>query len=191
MGLIPTMPLTEEGQTIEPSVSVPTATAHRFAETATPEPELEPHGLRSSAYGFRHCPPRALHPLLERVERKFAHSDRFALPRITAPASRSRPTTNASRAGVTSPSANDPAVVSMRSAVSMLSFTRTGIPWSDPRTLPERRSASIASAISSASGFVSRTERKRRVDGLDPREVGLGQAARRELTRSHRGLQLR
>ena len=27
MGLIPTMPLTEEGQTIEPSVSVPTATA--------------------------------------------------------------------------------------------------------------------------------------------------------------------
>ena len=49
MGLIPTMPLTEEGQTIEPSVSVPTATAHRLAETATPEPELEPHGLRSSA----------------------------------------------------------------------------------------------------------------------------------------------
>ena len=158
MGLIPTIPLTEEGQTIEPSVSVPMATAHRFAETATPEPELEPQGLRSSANGFRHWPPRALHPLLERVERKFAHSDRFALPRITAPASRSRPTTNASRAGLASPSANDPAVVFMRSAVSMLSLTSTGIPWSDPRTSPERRSASIALAISSASGFVSRIE---------------------------------
>ena len=144
---------------IEPSVSVPTATAHRFAETATPEPELEPQGLRSTAYGFTHWPPRALHPLLERVERKFAHSDRFALPRITAPASRNRPTTVASRAGVTSPSANDPAVVLIRSAVSMLSFTRTGIPWSGPRTRPERRSASSASAISSASGFVCRTER--------------------------------
>jgi hypothetical protein len=156
---MPTMPLTDDGQTIEPSVSVPTATADRFADTATPEPELEPHGLLSASYGFTHWPPRALHPLLERVERKFAHSDRLALPRITAPASRSRPTRNASRAGATSPSANDPAVVFMRSAVSTLSFTSTGIPWSGPRTRPERRSASSVSAISSAWGFVSSTER--------------------------------
>jgi hypothetical protein len=159
VGLIPTRPLIEDGQMIEPSVSVPMATAHRFAESATPEPELEPQGLRSAAYGFTHWPPRALHPLLERVERKFAHSERFALPRITAPASRNCPTTVASRAGATSPSANDPAVVLIRSAVSMLSFTRTGIPWSGPRTRPERRSASSPSAISSASGFVCRTER--------------------------------
>ena len=34
------------------SVSVPTAAAARFAATATAEPELEPDGLRSSAYGF-------------------------------------------------------------------------------------------------------------------------------------------
>ena len=32
-----------EGQMIEPAVSVPTAAAHRFAATATPEPEDEPH----------------------------------------------------------------------------------------------------------------------------------------------------
>ena len=63
-------------------------------------PELDPHGLRSSAYGLRHWPPRALQPLVERVERMFAHSLRFVLPRITAPASRSRSTTNASRGGV-------------------------------------------------------------------------------------------
>ncbi len=49
MGLTPTIPQFVDGQTIEPSVSVPTATGTRFAETATPDPELEPHGLRSSA----------------------------------------------------------------------------------------------------------------------------------------------
>jgi hypothetical protein len=40
VGLIPTIPLTAEGQTTEPSVSV----RHRFAATAT-APALEPHGL--------------------------------------------------------------------------------------------------------------------------------------------------
>src|SRR5262245_21978434 len=90
VGLMPTIPQVVEGHTIEPSVSVPTATGARFALTATPDPELEPQGLRSSAYGLRHWPPRPLQPEIERVERKFAHSDRLALPRITAPASRSR-----------------------------------------------------------------------------------------------------
>ena len=142
---------------MDPSVSVPIATAHRLAETATPEPELEPQGLRSGANGFRHWPPRALHPLVERSERKLAHSDRFVLPRITAPASRMRSTTNASRAGATSPSASDPAVVRMRSAVSMLSFTSTGIPCSGPRSFPSRRSSSIASAFSRALGSSSST----------------------------------
>lgn len=45
VGLIPTIPLTAEGQTTEPSVSVPTDTTQRFAATATAEPALEPHGL--------------------------------------------------------------------------------------------------------------------------------------------------
>ena len=49
VGLMPTVPLAEEGQTMEPSVSVPMEMAQRFAETPAPEPELEPHGLRSSA----------------------------------------------------------------------------------------------------------------------------------------------
>ena len=49
VGLIPTTPLTDEGHTIEPFVSVPMATAHRFALTPAPEPELEPHGFRSNA----------------------------------------------------------------------------------------------------------------------------------------------
>jgi hypothetical protein len=52
VGLIPTSEFVLEGQTIDPSVSVPIATAQRFAATAVPDPELDPHGLRSSAYGF-------------------------------------------------------------------------------------------------------------------------------------------
>src|SRR5262249_18742681 len=65
VGLIPTMPLADDGLTIEPSVSVPTAAAHRFAATATADPELDPHGLRSSEYGLRVSPPRPLQPLVE------------------------------------------------------------------------------------------------------------------------------
>src|SRR6266480_2025185 len=115
VGLIPTMPFVDEGETIEPSVSVPTATAQRFAATATAEPELEPEGLRSSAYGFRVSPPRPLHPLVECVDRKLAHSLRLVLPRITAPASRSFCATKESRGGIEPASASDPAVVVMRS----------------------------------------------------------------------------
>src|SRR5688500_16163406 len=99
VGLMPTSALAPDGHTIDPSVSVPTPIAARLAAIAAPVPELEPQGLRSSTYGFRTCPPRPLQPLVERVERKFAHSLRFVLPRISTPAARSRCTTNASRAG--------------------------------------------------------------------------------------------
>ena len=69
VGLMPTRPLTLAGQVTEPSVSVPTATTARSAAIAAPEPELEPQGLRSRAYGFFVCPPRPLHPEEERLER--------------------------------------------------------------------------------------------------------------------------
>src|SRR5262249_47588845 len=133
VGLMPTSALLFDGETIDPSVSVPTAAAQRFAATAAPEPELEPDGLRSSAYGFLVSPPRPLQPLVECVDRKFAHSLRFVLPRITAPASRRRWTTKASFGGFDPASASDPAVVIMRSAVAMLSLIRIGMPWSGPR----------------------------------------------------------
>src|SRR5229473_2831133 len=98
-----------------PAVSLPTATALRFAEVAAPDPELEPQGLRSSAYGFFVRPPRPLHPLVEWLERMFAHSLRFVLPRMTAPASRSLRATPESCAGREPTRASDPAVVCMRS----------------------------------------------------------------------------
>src|SRR6266705_3320301 len=96
VGLRPTMPLNEAGERIAPSVSVPKATAHRLAATATAEPELEPDGLRSRAYGLQVWPPRALQPLVDREPRKLAHSLRLVFPRMTAPAARSFWTTNAS-----------------------------------------------------------------------------------------------
>ena len=90
VGLMPTVPQLDAGLMIEPSVSVPSAATHRFADTAAPEPELEPPGLRSSTNGLRVWRPRPLQPLEDRVERQLAHSLRLVLPRMTAPASRKR-----------------------------------------------------------------------------------------------------
>src|SRR5438132_12981713 len=88
VGLMPTTPLALAGQTTLPSVSVPSDTVAKLAEAAAPEPELEPQGLRSIPYGLLVCPPRPDQPLIDSKERKLAHSDRFVLPRSTAPAAR-------------------------------------------------------------------------------------------------------
>src|SRR5664279_61505 len=122
VGLMPTIPQLLDGETMEPSVSLPTATAQRLDATAVPEPELDPDGLRSNAYGFLVRPPRPLHPLVEWLERMFAHSLRLVLPRITAPAARNLCATKESFCGFEPTSASDPAVVIMRSVVSMLSL---------------------------------------------------------------------
>src|SRR5437660_194900 len=86
VGLIPTSEFAFEGQTTEPSVSVPTPTAQRFAATAAPVPELEPQGLRSSTSGFFVWPPRPLQPLVDWLERKLARLLRVVLPLMTCPA---------------------------------------------------------------------------------------------------------
>src|SRR5579859_2396105 len=96
VGLMPTRLFAAEGQRIEPSVSVPRAAGARLAATAIAEPELDPQGVRSRAYGLRAWPPRPLQPLEEWLERKLAHSLRLVLPRRTAPASRRRATMVAS-----------------------------------------------------------------------------------------------
>src|SRR5262249_1414125 len=132
VGFRPTTPLIAAGQVTEPSVSVPMAKAARPAATAAPEPADEPQAERSSPYGLRTSPPTALQPLIERVERKLAHSDRLALPRITAPASVRRLVIAASRCGMLAASAREPAVVAVPSKDSMLSFKRIGTPCSGP-----------------------------------------------------------
>src|SRR6266446_8471897 len=52
VGLRPTTPFAFAGQTMLPSVSVPNETAEKFDETAAPDPELEPHGLRLLPQGL-------------------------------------------------------------------------------------------------------------------------------------------
>ena len=116
------------GATIDPSVSVPTASGASPAATPAADPELEPDGLRSSAYGLAVWPPSVDQPLVEWVDRKLAHSDRFALPMMIAPASFSFCAMNASL-GVLPASAQEPAVVGIP-VVSMLSLTMIGIPSS-------------------------------------------------------------
>jgi len=69
VGFNPTRPFIDDGQMIDPSVSVPMPTAAKSAAIAAPVPELEPQGFRSRTYGFFVWPPRPLQPLVLRVER--------------------------------------------------------------------------------------------------------------------------
>ncbi len=141
---------------MEPSVSVPIATCASDAASAAAEPEDEPQGLRSRTYGLFVWPPTADHPDVGFAARKLAHSDRLALPRITAPAARSFFTRSASAAGGRPASARDPAVVGM-SRVFTLSLSRTGMPSSGPRDLPRRCLRSLATAWPRAVGLVRST----------------------------------
>src|SRR5262245_11418122 len=115
VGLSPTTPLTVPGQTMLPSVSLPNEIAAKLAAAAAPDPELDPHAFRSSEYGLCVRPPRADQPLVECVERKLAHSEKFVFPRMTAPAARSFAATVESWTAGMPASANDPAVVCIRS----------------------------------------------------------------------------
>ena len=99
-------------------------------------------------------PPMPLQPLDEGIDRKFAHSDRFALPMMIAPAARSRLTMNASR-GLLPASAQEPAVVGIP-VVLMLSLTMIGIPRSG-RSSPRLRARSAARASASAVGLTVMT----------------------------------
>src|SRR5919108_2505316 len=95
-------------------------------------------------------PPMPLHPLDDGADRKFAHSERFALPMMIAPAARNRSTMNAS-GGELPASAPDPAVVGIVSVLT-LSLTITGIPSKGFLT-PRRRAQSAARASASAVGL--------------------------------------
>src|SRR6185503_11094463 len=97
VGLMPTTPFALEGHTMLPSVSVPSVRAAKLAVAAAPDPALEPQGLRLRPYGLLVWPPTADQPLVEKNERKLAHSERLVLPRITAPPARSRAATVESR----------------------------------------------------------------------------------------------
>ena len=63
VGFMPTIELREEGERIDPDVSVPNATGAKFDAIATPLPELDPPDSNTlRPYGFNVCPPIALYP---------------------------------------------------------------------------------------------------------------------------------
>ena len=82
--------------------------AAKLAATAAPVPPLDPPGLRVGSYGLRVWPPAELIEVMP-----YASSCRFVLPMMTAPASFSFFTMNASRPVWNPASACDPAVVGM------------------------------------------------------------------------------
>src|SRR5919107_4860997 len=95
-------------------------------------------------------PPIPLQPLDDGPDRKFAHSERLALPMMIAPAAFSCFAMNAS-SGVLPASAQEPAVVGIP-VVLMLSLTMMGIP-SNGRSSPLRRARSAARASARAVGL--------------------------------------
>src|SRR4249919_2104571 len=110
VGFNPTTPQSEDGITIEPYVSSPTAPAAKLAATAAAEPELESPVPKFNAYGLRPMPARALHPPRLGNPRNAFHSDRFAFPSRIAPATRRRVATPASLGTIEPTSASEPAV---------------------------------------------------------------------------------
>ena len=63
VGFNPTIEFSEEGDKIDPDVSEPRDTEEKFAEIATPLPELDPPDSNTFLpYGLSVCPPIALYP---------------------------------------------------------------------------------------------------------------------------------
>src|SRR5579864_1632898 len=101
------MPFDVDGPRIDPPVSVPIPNGAYAAAMATPTPPEDPDGVRNKSCGFLDCPPSELYGLAE------ANSDMLTFARMTAPASRSFFTRNASAGGMDPSSNTDPPVVGM------------------------------------------------------------------------------
>ena len=156
VGLSPATPLSEAGHVMEPSVSVPIPRGLSPPASAAPVPEEEPPAERSRAHGLATSPPVALQPLEDLVERMLAHSLKFVLARMIAPASLRLTTSGASRVGLPMREV-DPARPGSPTA-SMLSLIITGTPCSAPREIPLARSSSRSRATDKASSFTAAIE---------------------------------
>src|SRR3954452_6755082 len=87
--LRPTSEFSSDGLRIEPDVSVPIVAAASASDAATPDPLLDPEGS-PPLYALTTWPPSELNPFGIPVAIQLANSDRLVLPRMIAPAARSR-----------------------------------------------------------------------------------------------------
>src|SRR5439155_26179482 len=99
------------GDVLDPSVSGPTVSGARPSAAAVADPLLDPLGVIEVSYVLSTCPPSDEYPDGMSSVRKLASSDRFVLPRSTAPAARNRAAIGASTGGTARSSARAPAVV--------------------------------------------------------------------------------
>src|SRR5262245_53196123 len=121
------------------------------AASAAASPPLDPPGVRSRFQGLRDTPKISL-----KLCQSAAMGGTLVLPRITAPDSRSRPTTVALRAGTWLTRVVDPAVV-LTPSVSKVSLMVAGTPWNGPHHSPLARPSSAARARARAWSAVSVT----------------------------------
>ena len=132
----------------------------RFAETAAPEPELEPM-IAVEGIGIAGSPPaRAPVLLTECEERKLAHSLGISFAQDQRPGSlANRAATTESRSACDPSSRERSAVVLILSAVSILSLMRTGIPCSGPRGLFLALAIDSTARARACRGLISMTAR--------------------------------
>ena len=128
------MPHQDAGRRTEPPVSVPTAQGASPAATATPEPLLEPPGvrLRCGSQGFQGVPRRVLVP-----HPPMANSTVWVLPSTIMPCAISRRARVAVRSALRSRHASQPPVTVLPS-ISIRSFNAIGTPCSGPTAWPAR-----------------------------------------------------
>jgi hypothetical protein len=130
---------------MDPPVSVPIEANDMPATTAAAEPPLEPPADLEESTGFRTGPKADSSLVVPK-----ANSCRLHLPIRTAPASRNRVTTVASRAATCPARTRDAAVVATP-LTSIRSLSATGTPCSGPRSRPAARSLSTCLACARAS----------------------------------------
>ena len=143
------MPQKCAGIRIDPPPSLPVARGHRDAATAAAAPPLDPPGVQSGFQGLAPSPPSRFWQVPT-----MANSGTLVLPRMTAPAFRTRSTTAASRSGTRSLNTSEPAVVRIPRVI-WLSLIETGNPCSGPSASPRAIAFSAALALSIASSGVS------------------------------------
>ena len=97
VGFSEQMPVKCAGTRTDPPLSLPNPAAESPAAIAADSPPLDPPGERSRSHGFNVRPCRRF-----AVSYAIRNSGQFVVPRISAPAARSRATTSASSLG-TSP----------------------------------------------------------------------------------------
>ena len=135
-----------EGDTIEPSVSVPMANATPPAAVADAEPAEDPLEPRVVSQGLRVRSPNHTSPHASAPTESFATS--------TAPAASRRSITSAVSSMICASKGFAPQVVRYP-LQAIRSLTPHGIPWSSPRSVPSAKSASACAALSSARSRVN------------------------------------